>query len=177
MREDYGHLVRLPGLFGQEDRLLAYKSSIFEKLYRTESQFPSRRGLETFIYYRRNVRPEIFGEMGGLSIENGEKWLDLRSTLNPILLQPKVVKKYVDKVEEVAVEFLGRIRKIRNKETFEMPSNFGHELNCWALETICVVALDERLGVLNESAHGEMIIQVKYFHSNDKIKSNSHIFP
>lgn len=162
MRNDYGDLVRLPGLFGRGDTLLAYKPSIFEKIYRTESQHPKRRGLETFVYYRKKVRPDIFGDMGGLLSEDGEKWLNLRSTVNPVMLQPKAVKKYGDKVEEIAFEFIDKIRQIRNKETMEMPDNFGHELNCWALETIGVVALDDRLGVLHntDGSRGQAIIQV-----------------
>lgn len=175
MRKDYGDLVRIPGLFGRADTLIAYKPDIFEKVYRTEGQFPKRRGLETFIYYRKKVRPEIFGDTGGLLSEHGEKWLDLRSKVNPVMLQPKVVKQYVEKVDDVVNEFIDKMRKIRNKETMEMPNNFGHELNCWALETIGVVALDERLGVLHnaETAHARTIINVMFPLSDTKYPARS----
>lgn len=70
---------------------------------------------------------------------------------------------YVEKVDQVACEFLDKIKRIRNNETMEMPSNFGHELNCWALESIGVIALDQRLGVLEnaDDYHGRIIIDVK----------------
>lgn len=162
MRSDYGDIVRIPGLFGRADTVIAFKPEIFEKVFRTEGQFPRRRGLETFIYYRKKVRPEVFGDTGGLLSEHGEKWLDVRSKVNPVMLQPKVVKMYIDKVDQVACEFLAKVKRIRNKETMEMPSNFGHELNCWALESIGVIALDQRLGILENAndIHGTTIINV-----------------
>lgn len=162
MRRDYGDIVRIPGLLGRADTLITFKPNIFEKVFRTESQHPRRRGLETFIYYRKKVRPEIFGDTGGLLSEHGEKWLDVRSKVNPVMLQPKVVKMYVDKVDQVVCEFLTKVKSMRNKETHEMPDTFGHELNRWALESIGVIALDERLGVLHDDNHqqGHTIINV-----------------
>lgn len=112
------------------------------------------------------MRPEVFGDTGGLLSEHGEKWLDVRSKVNPVMLQPKIVKMYIEKVDQVAQEFLAKAKSMRNKETLEMPETFGHELNRWALESIGVIALDERLGVLHDDNHlqGQTIINVgKYF--------------
>lgn len=179
MRDDFGDIVRIPGLLGRADTLITFKPEIFEKVFRTEGPYPQRRGLETFIYYRKKVRPEVFGDTGGLLSEHGEKWLDVRSKVNPVMLQPKVVKMYVDKVDQVAKEFIEKMKNIRNEETLEMPSNFGHELNCWALETIGVIALDERLGILHnvEDIHGQTIINVnQYFHTKMFLSQNSSIF-
>lgn len=165
MRSDFGDIVRIPGMLGRADTILTFKPEIFEKVFRTEGQYPERRGLETFIYYRKKVRPEIFGDMGGLLSEHGEKWLDLRSKVSPVMLQPKVVKMYVEKVDQVVGEFLNKMRIIRNPDTLEMPNNFGHELHCWALETIGMIALDERLGALQNAKdiHGQTIINVSPF--------------
>lgn len=163
MRSDFGNIVRIPGLMGRSDTVLTFKPEIFEKVFRTEGQYPVRRGLETFIYYRKVVRPEVFGDMGGLLSESGSKWLDVRSKVNPVLLQPKVVKMYIDKVDQVAKEFIGNIKTLRKPETNEVPNTFGHELNRWALESIGIIALDERLGVLmddNPNSDGSKIIEV-----------------
>lgn len=166
MRRDYGDIVRVPGLLGRADTIITFRPSIFEKVFRTEGPHPARRGLETFIYYRKKVRPEIFGDMGGLLSEQGDKWLEVRSKVNPVMLQPKVVKMYIDKVDQVGKEFLEKCKTMRNPTTMEMTSNFGHELNCWALESIGVIALDERLGVLHDAkhVHGQTIINVNCFH-------------
>lgn len=165
IRSDYGDLVRIPGFMGRADTLISFKPSIFEKLYRTEGIFPRRRGMETFIYYRKKVRPEIFEGTGGLLTEQGQKWFDIRSKVNPVMLQPRVIKMYIDQIDQVAIEFLDACKTMRNPTTLEMPSNFGHELNCWALESIGVITLDERLGVLHNSRHvqAQTIINVKAF--------------
>ena len=44
----------------------------------------------------------------------------------------------------------------------ELPADFGNEINKWALETMGVIALDTRLGVLYEDNKGDAakIIQV-----------------
>lgn len=164
MRNDFGDIIRIPGLLGRTDMLLTYKPCIFEKVFRTEGPFPERRGLETFIYYRKKVRPEIFGDTGGLLSEHGEKWLDVRSKVNPVMLQPRVVKMYVSKVDQIADEFLCKMRKMRDPLTLEMTNKFGHELNCWALETVGELALDERLGLLDDTQnhHGSTIINVSF---------------
>lgn len=162
LRRDFGDIVRIPGLWGRDDTLITFQASMFEKVFRTEGQYPLRRGLETFTYYRKKVRPEVFGEIGGLLGEHGENWFKLRTKINPVMLQPKVVKMYVGKTDQVACDFVGKIKRIRNKETLEMPSNFGHELSCWALESIGVIALDQRLGIFDdtENYHGHAIITV-----------------
>lgn len=164
MRADYGDIVRIPGFMGRADTLLTFKPEMFEKVFRTEGPFPQRRGLETFTYYRKKVRPEIFADTGGLLTEQGEKWLDVRSKVNPVMLQPKIVKMYIEKVDQVAIEFIDKIKQIRNKDTHEMTDNFGHDLNCWALESIGVIALDQRLGLLQDSQHtqAKSIINVRY---------------
>lgn len=165
MRSEFGDIVRIPGLLGRADTLITFKPTIFEKVFRTESVYPRRRGLETFIHYRKHIRPEVFGDTGGLLSEHGEKWLDVRSKVNPVMLQPRTVKMYIDKVDDVVSDFIDKMRLMRDSETNEMPSNFGHELNRWALESIGVIALDERLGVLNDDNHeqGQRIIDVSFF--------------
>lgn len=162
MRTEFGDIVRIPGFLGRADTLITFKPTIFEKVFRTESLYPRRRGLETFIYYRKNVRPEVFGDTGGLLSEHGEKWLDVRSKVNPVMLQPRTVKMYIDKVDQVVFDFIDKMRLMRDSNTYEMSNNFGHELNRWALESIGVIALDERLGVLNDDnhEHGQRIINV-----------------
>lgn len=160
-RSQYGDIVRIPGLFGQRDILFTSKPEISEKVFRTEGIHPERRGLETFIYYRTKIRPEIFGGLGGLLTENGQAWYDVRTKANPVMLQPKVVRMYLEKVDQVAWDFIDRIRKLRNTETNEMSNKFGYELNKWALESIGVIALDERLGTLSDdSPDGQRIIEV-----------------
>lgn len=161
LRNDYGEIVRIPGLLGRGDTIITFNPKMFEKVFRTEGPYPQRRGLETFTHYRKKVRPEVFGETGGLISEQGEQWFAARSKINPVMLQPKTVKMYVEKVDGVAKDFLRKLRTLRNVDTLEMPSDFGNELNKWALESIGVIALDDRLGALmDDSEDGRQIIDL-----------------
>lgn len=161
LRSDYGQMVRIPGLLGRSDTVLTFDPRMFEKVFRTEGAHPKRRGIETFTYYRKKVRPEVFGETGGLISEHGAQWFAARSKINPVMLQPKTVKMYVDKVDGVAKDMRRKVRALRNADTLEMPSDFGNELNKWALESIGVIALDDRLGALmNDTAEGRQIIEL-----------------
>jgi cytochrome P450 family 12 len=40
-----------------------------EKVFRNEGHYPHRRALETLQYYRRQIRPDIYSEFGGLVTE------------------------------------------------------------------------------------------------------------
>lgn len=63
------------------------------------------------------------------------------------MLQPKTVKTYIKPVDEVAIDFITRVKSIRDDKN-EVPADFQNEMNKWALETVGCMALDARLGVL-----------------------------
>lgn len=159
-QSDYGDLVRVPGLFGRPDVLLSFNPEIHERVFRTEGIYPIRTGLETFTYYRKNIRSD-FNDTGGLLVEEGKKWLEMRTETNPVMLKPQTVRMYIEKVDLVAQDFIEKIKRIRNKETNEMPNTFGHELKKWSLESISLIALDERLGALTDQfGDGQILIEV-----------------
>lgn len=162
LREQYGDILKLPGMFGRKDIVLSFDPAIFEKVFRTEGPWPHRRALETFVHYRKNIRPDLFGETGGLLTEDGEKWFDVRSKVNPVMLQPKTVKMYIEKTDQVAREFVDQIREIRDPQTLEAPETFGRNIKCWSLESIGVIALDDRLGALKgETAESRKAVDVR----------------
>lgn len=159
LRDEYGLLVKFPGMFGRRDMIFAFEPRDFEKVYRTEGIWPLRRGLETFVHYRKQVRPELFKDMGGLLSEQGQTWSSMRSKANPVMMQPKTVKIYIPQVDEVAREFV-ELSKANRDANNELPADFGHELNKWALESIGVIALDQRLGVLvGDNADARLLIK------------------
>ncbi|KFB35468.1 cytochrome P450 CYP12F2 [Anopheles sinensis] len=147
MREDYGTIFKMPGMMGRRDMVMSFNPEDFEKVFRTEGVWPMRRGLDSMTYYRQKVRPEVFGELGGLVTEQGESWQKMRTIVNPVMMQPKTIKLYVDQVDEVAREFMTIVSNLRDAKQ-ELPANFDEWINRWALETMGVLALDTRLGVL-----------------------------
>uniref|UniRef100_A0A182QZP4 Uncharacterized protein n=1 Tax=Anopheles farauti TaxID=69004 RepID=A0A182QZP4_9DIPT len=154
MRDDFGPLFRLPAMLGRKDLLMSFAPEDFAKLYRTEGAWPLRNGFETLAYYRRNVRPEIFADAEGVVTAQGEAWYKMRTIANPIMMQPKTVRVYVGDVDEIAREFTTIMCKIRD-DKYELPADFIRWMNRWALETMGVLALESRLGVLQSTDSGE----------------------
>jgi len=57
-------------------------------------------------YYRETKRQEIYKDLGSLFASQGEKWSNMRSIANPILMQPKAIKRYMTQIDEIAKEFV-----------------------------------------------------------------------
>lgn len=97
-------------------------------------------------------------------ISQGPTWYETRTKVNPVMLQPKTAKKYIEPVEEIAEDFIERIRSIRDEKD-EVPAEFSNEMNKWALESIARIGLETRLGLLGEipkDSDGQKLIQVNY---------------
>lgn len=91
----------------------------------------------------------------------GVTWQNTRTKVNPVMMQPKTVTRYIGVVDTIAGDFVNRIRSIRDDKQ-EVPADFGNEMNKWALESIAYVALNQRLGLLNdteENSEGQRLIQ------------------
>ncbi|CAD7090139.1 unnamed protein product [Hermetia illucens] len=152
-RKQYGDIMRFPSLFGNPSIVFTHKPEHFEIVFRTEGQWPVRPVLDTIKSFRENIRSDIFGVHAGLLHSQGKKWGDFRSIVNPVLMQPKTTKLYIPIIDQVASDFLGRIRFLRNPTTNQLPENFEDELNKWTLESIGVIALDTRLGLISNKAN------------------------
>jgi cytochrome P450 family 12 len=72
----------------------------------------------------------------------------MRSTTNPILMQPRIVKSYIPLIDGIVKDFIANFPKIQNQNN-EMPGNFHEYLNRWTLESITAITLEKRLGLLN----------------------------
>ncbi|XP_075148697.1 cytochrome P450 CYP12A2-like isoform X2 [Haematobia irritans] len=150
-KEDLGGIGLVKGVFGKPDTVLCHDPLDFEKVYRNEGVWPTRPGMEILYHYRHVIRKDFFQGVEGLSGTQGEKWGLFRSTVNPILMQPKNVRVYFHKMSQVNKEFIERIREIRDPHSLEVPRNFEEEMNRWTLESVSVVALDKQLGLIGRN--------------------------
>lgn len=83
------------------------------------------------------------------NIRHGEKWYHARTVVNPPMMQPRSAQMYIHSMNDVAQDFIERMNKLREKDpNGDMPEDFSYELNKWALESICVIGLNKRLGIL-----------------------------
>jgi cytochrome P450 family 12 len=69
MREEFGKITKFPGLFGRPEMCMIFDVESSEKIFRFEGQYPFRRTLETLDHYRKNIRPDIYGEYGSILSE------------------------------------------------------------------------------------------------------------
>lgn len=66
--EKNGPIVRVPGIFGKNDTIWLFDPIDFEKVFRTEGQWPFRLELDSLSYCSVKTRPDIYGDItGGLA--------------------------------------------------------------------------------------------------------------
>lgn len=127
LADEYGGILRLPGILGNDPVIMVTDPKDFEFVLRNEGVWPYRRGIATFNHYRKNIRPDVFQNMGGLISESGEAWGKMRTAVNPIMLKPATVNAYTPVVDEISIEFCDRIKILRDSNN-ELPAKFLYEL-------------------------------------------------
>lgn len=150
-KEIYGDLHIMPGFLGRPNMVMVFNPDDMLPILRSEGQWPHRRNLESVKHYIMAHKKNPVGVAVGLVTLNGEEWGKLRSTVNPILMQPKNAKLYLNKMLEVSTEFLERIREIRDKTTLEVPETFEDEINRLTFESVSVIALNRQLGLIRRN--------------------------
>ncbi|EFA07581.1 probable cytochrome P450 12c1, mitochondrial [Tribolium castaneum] len=144
--EQYGDISILKGMIN-DPIVVIFNPKDYETLFRNEGIWPIRKGLQSFNEYRKS-RKDIFVN-AGLLLEEGENWFKIRSVVNPILMQPRNISQYTDKMNSVADELVNNITNLlEESENGEMPENFHNELYKWSLESVGLVTLDTHLGCL-----------------------------
>ncbi|XP_075148686.1 cytochrome P450 CYP12A2-like [Haematobia irritans] len=151
VKDECGPIHKIPGVFGRPDAIMTHNPDDFEILFRNEGVWPIRPGSDGLAYHRTVHRADFFQGVEGVLATKGEKWGSFRSTVNPVLLQPKNVRLYLNKLSQVNKEFVNRVKDIRDTKTLEVPADFETELNRWALESISIVALDKKFGLLTKN--------------------------
>ncbi|KAM8704115.1 hypothetical protein ACLKA7_008686 [Drosophila subpalustris] len=158
MRKDYGDFFIMPSMFGSDLIVTTFNPKDFETVFRHEGIWPHRPGFDTVRYYRQQHRKDFFQGVEGLVSSQGKAWGDFRSIVNPVLMKPKNVRLYYQKMSQVNREFVEKIKAIRDPNTLETPENFLVQINRWTLESVSVVALDKQLGLLRESKKSDRVM-------------------
>uniref|UniRef100_A0A1I8PMH2 Cytochrome P450 CYP12A2-like n=2 Tax=Stomoxys calcitrans TaxID=35570 RepID=A0A1I8PMH2_STOCA len=160
IKRDMGPICRLSGLFGKPGMIMTHNPNDFKTILRNEGIWPERPNLEGLHYYRTVHRKDFLEGVEGLLASQGENWGTFRSTVNPIIMQPKNSKLYIQRMSAVNKEFMERIREIRSPVNEEVPHTFEQEINHWTLETICLVILDKKLNLINGQGVNPMADQL-----------------
>lgn len=146
--QKYGPFVRLEGMFGRPDMYFLYDAEISAHILRSENTMPLRPGFPSLDYYRKSKVKE--NEPTGLITDNGDLWRQFRTTVNPVMLQPKTIRLYTNQLDEVAQDMIKRMKSIRGDNNM-LQGKFDMEMNLWSLESIGLVALGCRLNCFDSN--------------------------
>ncbi|XP_023218124.1 probable cytochrome P450 301a1, mitochondrial [Centruroides sculpturatus] len=141
----YGPIVR-ESIGGFYDAVSLFDPKDIEKVFRHEGKFPKRPGIEFLATYRE-LRPRWY-KSGGLSVLEGKEWGEFRVNVQQSLLRPKSIHNYLNPMNRVADDMINRMKRLRN-DLMEIPE-FLNELYKWSLESLASMALDKRLGCLED---------------------------
>lgn len=80
-------------------------------------------------------------------------------------MMPKATKVYVPKMDEISNDFVKKLQKSLNADG-SAPDIFLPLLNKWALESVCYISLDIRIGLLGDEENPvavQFMEQIKMF--------------
>nr|UZE89855.1 cytochrome P450 CYP12AR1 [Chrysoperla zastrowi sillemi] len=160
LHKEYGNIVILKGIMGRPPFVITFSPEDCEKIFRNEGTRPYRNGIGSLAYYQKVVRKNIYKNNASLAVLQGDEWHKMRAQVNSALMQPRVVARYVNRIENVARDFILKIDFLlkNSKNTDELPDDFLNEIYRWSLETAGEISLDTRLGCLelNVSQNSEV---------------------
>ncbi|KAJ8726838.1 hypothetical protein PYW08_015235 [Mythimna loreyi] len=156
LAKKYGPIIRLDSIFGKPPLIFLSDPESAAFVLRSENWMPIRPDLESLEYYRKYYKKNKGNKVRttGLSTEHGELWKEFRSTVNPVLLQPKTIKLYTAVIDEVAQDMIDRMKASRDDNNM-ITKDFYKEMNLWALESIGTVALGCRLNCFDPNLPAE----------------------
>nr|XP_034307414.1 probable cytochrome P450 CYP44 [Crassostrea gigas] len=100
----------------------------------------------------------------GIGNTNGDEWYRLRSAVQKMMVRPKAVTVYLPLVDEVAEDFIARLKKIRNDDG--AVEDFRWEAAKWNLESSGMTCFETRLGCLVDPPTSHIM---RMIHSNHDI--------
>ncbi|KAM4836492.1 sterol 26-hydroxylase, mitochondrial isoform 2-T2 [Thomomys bottae] len=121
--------------------------SLMEQVMRQEDKYPIRDYMHLWKEHR-----DIQDLAYGVFTINGKNWWHLRQALNQRLLKPTEAALYTDIVNEVIDDFIVRLDQIRAESTSgEQVPDMAHLFYHFALEAICYILFEKRVGCLKPS--------------------------
>ncbi|CAB3256715.1 unnamed protein product [Arctia plantaginis] len=150
--DKYGPLIKFEGMLRTRDIIVLGDPETSAYVLRSENWLPIRPGFFSLEHYRKEYKngKGQNSRATGLITDHGEVWKDFRSTVNPVMLQPRNIKLYSSVLDEVAQDMIKRMKADRDEKNM-IRNNFNVEMNLWALESIATVALGCRLNCLDHS--------------------------
>ncbi|XP_039260048.2 cytochrome P450 CYP12A2-like [Styela clava] len=130
--------------FLSEEFVYISDPSDVEVLIHNEGAAPCRPHIDAIVESRKQG-----GYPVGITALQGEEWGKLRGAVNSAVMRPNIVRTYLPAQKEVADDFIDFIQTEKSTKTGEI-KDFEVWLNRWALESVAVILLDTRLGLITK---------------------------
>lgn len=72
--------------------------------------------------------------------------------MNPVMMQPKAAKVYVPIIDQISKDFVNKIQEKKDSND-RFSDEFLPLLSRWALESVCSVSLNLRIGLMEDKAN------------------------
>ncbi|XP_045416019.1 sterol 26-hydroxylase, mitochondrial [Lemur catta] len=120
---------------------------LMEQVMRQEGKYPVRNDMELWKEHR-----DLHGLAYGPLTTEGQHWYKLRQALNQRLLKPTEAMLYTDALNEVVDDFMIRLDQLRAQSALgDHVPDMAHFFYYFALEAICYILFEKRMGCLEQS--------------------------
>ena len=145
--KEYGpiFILNVPGL---ASRVNIMDPESVQLLLAKDGKYPIEMVFDFWVYYRNNIRKDLFPETGGLLGNHGEEWWRVRSLVQQDMLRPKSAMFYLKDLEQIALQFTDKLQH-KSDKNLEVDDVTGL-LYRWALQSVSSIFLDARLNCLAE---------------------------
>ncbi|XP_036354083.2 cytochrome P450 11B2, mitochondrial-like [Ochotona princeps] len=124
-----------------------------EQLHQVESQQPWRMLPEPWVAYRQHR-----GQKCGVFLLNGPEWRFNRLRLNPNVLSPKAVQRFIPMVDTVAREFVQVLQqKVQQNARGSLTLDLQPSILNYTIEASNLALYGERLGLLGRTVSSESL--------------------
>jgi len=145
--ETYGPIfnIYIPGL---GDRIFIQNPEDAQTLLKNDGNYPIEAAFDFWVYYRNNLKKDMYPESGGLVGSHGKEWYKVRSKVQQDMLRPKSAMFYIDSIANISEELVDAFT--RNMDANGEVEDVTEHIYRWSLETIASIFLDAKLGSLKE---------------------------
>ncbi|XP_031223850.1 sterol 26-hydroxylase, mitochondrial isoform X1 [Mastomys coucha] len=133
--------------FGARTNVNLASAPLLEKVMRQEGKYPIRDYMEQWKEHRDHK-----GLAYGIFTTQGQEWYHLRQVLRQRLQKPEEAALYTDALNEVISDFLTRLDQVQAESASgDQVPDMAHLLYHFALEAICYILFEKRIGCLERS--------------------------
>ncbi|XP_066989891.1 probable cytochrome P450 49a1 isoform X2 [Macrobrachium rosenbergii] len=142
----YGPIVKVE-FPGQRPLVLIQRPEDVKAMYKLTEKNPVRGGMEAL--KKAKYSNPYFKMRGGIVVEDGTEWWRVRSKVQVPMMKQKNLCTYMREMEKITLDFIQKVSQHRDGEG-EVTLDLLEELQSWALESVCFVSINQRVGSFDD---------------------------